>query len=209
MSLAQLQVGPQAVGAGSYPIGRSSIDGCAVIQAGHARFQEAVYRGNVFAVADQDGVTMPAGLSDSPTTVTLFNPKGSNMLAVIWWAGVVSTVDPGAGIAEIWVAANSDIALAAPTGTAGVPRNCMIGNGKPPSITTLTTVTLPEAPVAIDVLGTFLSGAITVDTQSRALGKWYDGALILYPGGALSFQASAASGAAAAFGSWIWEEVLL
>jgi hypothetical protein len=209
MSLAQLQTGPQAVGPAAFPIRRGSRDACAVIQEGHGKFQEAVYRGNVFAVADQTGKTMPAGLSDSPTTVTLFNPKGSNMLAVIWWGGVVSTVDPGAGIAEIWVASNSIISAADPTGTAAAPRNCMIGNAKAPSITTLTTVTLPAAPVAIDVLGVFLSGLITVETQHAALGKWYDGALILYPGGALSFQASAASGAAAAFGSWIWEEVLL
>ena len=207
--LGQLQVGDHSSAEGSFPIARGSRDGSLVVQQGHAKFQEAVYRGNCWAVADQTGKTMPAGLSASPTTVTLFNPKGSNMLAVIWGAWLVNTVDPGVAIAEIWIGANVNIEMAAVTGTAGVPRNCMIGNAKAPSISTFTTATLPEAPVAIDVLGVIMAGAITVETQSISMGNWYDGSLILYPGGALSFQASAASGAAAAFASWIWEEVLI
>ena len=209
MSLKQLRVGPISSSEGSYPVASGSRDGCAVIQYGHAKFQEAVYRGNVFAVADQAGAALAGGLSASPVNVCLFNPKGSNMLAVIWWAGLVNMVDPGVAALTIWIGANINITADAVIGTAAVPRNCMIGNGKAPSITTLTTATLPAVPVAIDVLGAFMAGAITVDTQKAALGKWYDGSLVLYPGGALSFQASAASGAAAAFGSWIWEEVLI
>ena len=205
MSLQQLQVGPIAAADGSNPTMRGSRDGCGVIQHGHAKFQEAVYRGNCYAVADQTAKTMPAGLSTAPTTVTLFNPKGNNKLAVIWFGGVVTLVATTAA-AAIWVAANNNIAAAAVTGTAGVPANCLIGNGNTPSILTFTAATLPAAPVAIDVLGAFLTGAITVDTQVAALGKWYDGALIIAPGGALSFQASTAS-AAGAFGSWIWEEI--
>ena len=206
---AQLQVGERAAGPGTFPVARGSRDGCLVIQKGHAKFQEAVYRGNVFAVADQAGAALAGGLSDSPVNVCLFNPKGSNMLAVIWWAGIVSLVDPGVAALAVWIGANFNIAAAAVIGTAASPRNCMIGNAKAPSITTLTTATLPAVPVAIDVLGAINAGAITVDTHVKALGKWFDGSLVLYPGGALSFQASAASGAAAMFGSWIWEEVLI
>ena len=207
--LAQLQVGERTAASGTFPGARGSKDSSGVIQYGHSKYQEAVYRGNVFSVADQAGAALAGGLSASPVNVCLFNPKGSNMLAVIWWAGIVSLVDPGAAALTIWIGANTNIIADAVTGTAASPRNCMIGNAKAPSITTLTTATLPAVPVAIDVLGAVMAGAITVDTHRLALGKWYDGSLILYPGGALSFQASAASGAAAMLGSWIWEEVLI
>lgn len=206
MSLQQLQVGPIRAGDGSNPTARGSNDACAVVQHGHAKYQEAVYRGNCYAVADQAGAALAAGLSASPVNVCLFNPKGNNKLAVIWHASIVSTVAPAA-IVAVWIGANHNIAAAAVTGTAGSPRNCLVGNQNAPSILTFTTATLPAAPVAIDVLGALLTGAITVETQNQGLSKWYDGGLIIAPGGALSFQGSAASGAAACFGSWIWEEV--
>ena len=36
---------------------------------------------------------------------------------------------------------------------------------------------------------------------------WLVGSLIIAPGGAVSFQGSAASGAAACFADWVWEEI--
>ena len=157
-------------------------------------------------MSDQTSVAMPAGLSTAPINVVLFNPLGNNKLAAIWWAGLVNVVAPAA-IAVVWVAVNTNLNAAAVTGTAGVPRNCLLGNAAAPSVLTFTTATLPAAPVAVHVLGALLTGAITTHTQQIALGFWFNGALILQPGSAVSFQASAASAAASVQGSWIWEEI--
>lgn len=187
---------------GGMPVVQGTREGFPIVQ---ENYLEAIRNGNGFAVSDQAGGAMPAGLSTAPINVVLFNPKGNSKGAAILSAGLVSAVAPAA-IAFIWVAVNNNVAAAAVTGTAGVPRNLAVGNGNAPTVLTLTTATLPAAPVAIDVLGTLLTGAITVQTQQAALYKWYGGSIVLLPGSALSFQASAASAAAGVQGSWMWVE---
>ena len=202
----QGQVGPQALGAGSQPIIRAGASGELNTADAHARYQEAVYRGNCFWVADQAAAALAAGLSASPVNVCLFNPKGNNKLAVILWAGIVSTVAPAA-IVGVWLGVNTNIAAAAVTGTAAAPQNALVGNQNRSSISAFTTATLPAAPVAAVVLGALFTGAITTIPQQQSIGRWFDGSLILAPGAAISFQGSAASGAAACFADWCWEEI--
>ena len=199
------QVGPQTLAPGARSILRQGPSGEMNVGDAHARYQEAVYRGNVYAVADQAAVTIPAGLSTAPTTVTLFNPKGNNKLAGVWYGAVTSLVAWTAA-AAVWIAGNRNIAEAAPTGTAAAAQNQMIGNANAASILAFTTATLAVAPVAIRLLGAGLTGAITTIPQVHALGGWLDGSIILAPGGNLAFAASTASGAGA-FGCWVWEEV--
>ena len=200
------QVGPQTLALGARSIIRQGPSGEVNVGDAHARFQEAVSRGNCYAVADQTGAALAAGLSASPVNVCLFNPKGNNKLAVIWRASIVSTVAPAA-IVAVWIGVNTDIAAAAVTGTAAAPQNCMVGNANRSSISAFRTATLPAVPVAALVLGVIFTGAITTIPQQQSLGGWLDGSLIIAPGGAVSFQGSAASGAAACFADWVWEEI--
>ena len=204
--LVEGQVGPQTLAPGARSLFRQGPSGEMNVGDAHARYQEAVYRGNVYSVADQTGVALAAGLSTAPVNVCLFNPKGNNKLAVIWWAGIVSAVAPAA-IVAVWIGVNTNIAAAAVTGTAATPQNSMVGNANRASILAFTTATLPAAPVASHVLGVIFTGAITTIPQQQSLGRWFDGSLIVAPGGAVSFQGSAASGAAACFGDWVWEEI--
>lgn len=172
-----------------------------------ARFQEAVLRGKCFIASDQGtGGQMPAGLSASPITVSLYNPASSGVNGIIWYASLTSKVAPAAA-AVIWIAANSNTVAAATTGTAASTRNCLVGSAANPGIQALTTATLPAAPVAVLTLGALLTGAITTVPQVAALGGFIDGCLIMAPGSSLSFQASTISGAAGCHGCWVWEEV--
>lgn len=174
----------------------------------HGRYFEAVSRGNVFFVADQTGKTVPAGLSASPTTVTLFNPKNSGINAAILFAAIDFIVAFAAG-AAVWLAANTDPTAAAASGTAAVPVNALLGSTKTPTVKAFTAATLPAAPVAIAQLGAGLTGAITTAPVSQPFYREFAGGLVLGPGAALSFQASTVGGAAAAFGEWAWEEVAI
>lgn len=198
-----------AFSSGAVITGRASARGAAFTADRSARFQEAVLQGNVFCATDQGtGGQMPAGLSASPITVSLYNPASSGKIGVIWYASLTSKVAPAAA-SVIWIAANTNTVAAATTGTAASTRNALIGSASNPVIQALTTATLPAAPVAIMTLGTLLTGAITVQTQATPLGGFIDGGIVMYPGSSLSFQSSTISGAAGCHGSWIWEEISL
>ena len=174
-----------------------------------ARFYEAVARGKVWGVANQAGITTQAGLSATTPALTLFNPKGSGVNGVIWFAGANNSV-AFAAAALIWLGANTDIAAADVTGTATTAhRNLLLGNGSQPAIRPLLAATLPAAPIAIASIGVGLTGAITTLPVVPTVGRWFDGSLVLAPGSAISFQTSAASGATGFFGEFVWEEVSL
>ncbi len=200
------RVGPQVLSDGSVTGARLSKDAAVVTQDGHATFQEAVIRGNVYCVGDGTGGQNPSALSASPISVALYNPKGSQVNAVIWYAAVISTVAPAA-IQAVWLGINNNIAAAATTGTALASKNCLAGSAKTGAVTPLTTATLPAAPVIALVLGATLTGAITTSAVSPVIGGFINGAVVLAPGSSASFQFSSISGAAGNFGSWIWEEV--
>lgn len=203
------QVGPrQGLGDGTENIIRSGRTGEVATVDAHGRYYEAASRGNVFFVADQTGKTVPAGLSASPTTVTLNNPKGSGVNAAILYAYIDFIVAFAAGSA-VWIAANSDPSAANTTGTVATSVNALIGSTRTATVKAFTTATLPAAPVAICQLAAGITGAITTTPSTTAYGRDFGGALVIAPGGALSFQASTASGASGGLGEWCWEEIPL
>ena len=203
MALNQLEVQGRP---GSYPTAKGSVDGFSLVSAGHASYLQAVLSGNAYCVGDSAGGANPSGLSTAPISVCLFNPKGSGVNAVIWYAAISTAVAPAA-IQHVWLAINRDIAAAAVTGTALLTKNALVGNGKAGAVLAFTTATLPAVPVVALVVGAIGTGAITVQMTIPLLGGWLDGALVLAPGGAISFQFSSISGTAANMASWAWEEV--
>jgi hypothetical protein len=204
--ISELRTGPQFAGDGATIIQRSGRTGATVVTDAHGRFVEAVQRGNVYFAANQTGVTTQAGLSATTPVLTLFNPKGNTKNLAILYAGVTFSV-AFAAAAVVWLAVNSNIAAADVTGTAATVRNALVGNGNTPSASAFTAATLPAAPVAISVLGVGLTGAITTVPSLSSMGRVYDGSILIAPGGALSFQTSAASGASATFAELAWEEI--
>ena len=194
-------VGPQYSGDGGLRTLRLSRDGAQVVR---HQFSDAALRGKVFACANQTGVTTQAGLSGTTPALTLYNPKGSTVNAVMLYAGCVMTV-VNAAAAVVWLAANTSPIAAAVTGTkAGVCS--LIGSEAISQVQAFTAATLPAAPTAICQLGVGLTGAITLLPSMPAIGRYFRGEIVIAPGGAVSFQTSTASGASGFFGEFIWEE---
>lgn len=172
-----------------------------------ASFQEAVLRGNCYTVASQSGVTSQAGLSVTTPVLTLANPSGSGVNAVIWFAGATFTV-AFATAGAVWVTVADGTEDAAVTGTAStIHRNCKVGLSNNPKVNVFLAATLPTAPIAVSLLGVGLTGIITTVPQVQTLGRWFDGAIILTPNTNLSIQTGVASGASGTFCEYIWEEV--
>lgn len=171
-----------------------------------AAFQDAVLRGNVFAVCNQSGVTSQAGLSATTPVLTLANPLSSGVNCVLWYAGATFSV-AFAAAAAVFGAVGTNTAADAVTGTLTTAhRNLLLGGGSP-KVTPFLAATLPAAPVAISLLGMGLTGAITTVPQLQTLERWYNGAVVLQPGTNFSIQTSTASGASAMFCEYIWQEV--
>jgi hypothetical protein len=174
-------------------------------------FAAAVEKGRVFAVANQSGVTSQAGLSATTPVLTLYNPPGSGVTGRLWFAGA-SMLVANAAAATVWLAAGTNAIAANTTGTITTAHRCLKMGGITPAsqgnrVVALTAATLGSVPVAIDVLGAGLTGAITVLTPSiPALAKCYYGALLIQPGTHLSIQTSTASGVNGLVCSYVWEE---
>lgn len=172
-----------------------------------ASLQEAVLRGRCYGWCSQAGVTSQAGLSATTPVGTLYNPLGSGVNAVVWFAGAAFTV-AFATAGAVWVAVNTNTAAAAVTGTLSTThRNLLLGSANNPACVPLLAATLPAAPVGLCLLGAGITGAITTAPTSNTLGRWFNGSLILVPGAALSIQTGVASGANGTFLEYIWEEI--
>lgn len=207
MAFNEIRVGPQLAAVGTTLTARAGKTGETIIANAHGLYYEATSSGNVFAVANQTGITTQAGLSATTPALTLFNPKNSGVYVSIIYAGCVASV-AFAAASVIWLGANTNIAAADVTGTVTTAQRCgLLGNGKQPAAIPLLAATLPAAPVAIATLGVGLTGAITTTPTSLTIGRYFDGMLVLSPGSAVSFQTSTASGASGFFGEIIWEEI--
>lgn len=198
--------GPQIRADGTEFIFRGSKDGSQVVQDGHAKYQEAVYRGNVYTAANQTGLATAAGLSATTPVLTLANPAGSGKLAVLLYAGITFSVAPAAA-AVCWLAANVNPVAAAVTGTAFTARNALLGAPASNSVLPLLAATLPATPTAICQLGVMFAAALTVNNTNAPMGRWFDGSIILAQGAAISIQTSTASGALGTWQEFIWEEI--
>lgn len=189
----------------SAPVKASAMwDGSQRVVESHGRYADAVARGNCYTVSDTSGHTTPAGLSTAPLSVSLYNPLGSGVfLSLIYAAANFSVVF--AAVATVWVGVNPT-ASAATTGTALATQNCN-GGGGTGKVKGFTTATLPALPTIIGELGQGGTGAVNLLPSYPALFKWFDGLIGVGPGGALSIQMAAASGAAGTWATWIWEEV--
>lgn len=182
-------------------------DGSVRVADAHAKYMDAVLRGSVYVAAQTTPTVIPAGLSASPTTTTLYNPTGSGVIGFVWYASV-SNVVLSAAAAMLWIASNQG--GAATTGTAGLVTNALTGATTGGKITPLTTCTIAAAPTnVVMALGALTHGTVATLPQVPPLGGWIDGMIAIFPGNTLSFQGSTASAAISAFGLWIYEEVAL
>lgn len=171
---------------------------------GHGRYADPVARNNVFTASDTTFVTIAAGLTTAPTNVTLFNPIGSGVFCSV----LAASLDEGtlvAAAAIVWIGVNPSGSVTAVTGTSLPPQTARGGLSGSRVIVMTGTIALPALPTIIADLGVALHGALTSQVQCNYY-RWFDGAIGVGPGGALSIQMSTASGAGSA-ATWIWEEI--
>lgn len=205
--LNEIRTGPISALPGSVNPARGDKTGALVVSQGHGSFQEAVDGDNVYAVCNQVGVVTQIGLSLTTPVLTLTNPPGSEINAVIWYVGCHFNVIFGA-IASIFVAVGTNTAAAPVTGTLTTThRNMKLGLPQGNKAIPFLAATLPAAPVAIGLLGSGGTGAVNLQCTIVQLERWFNGSIVLQPGTNLSIQTIAASGAAATFCEYIWEEV--
>lgn len=196
-------VGPStSVADGSPANQRMGRDRTQIVQDGHARYQEAVYRGNVFFAATQAAITFSTSLTT--TTVVGFvlsNPPNSgHSLSIIQCEVVPSGTTQVVGLYAISVQPFSSTAVAHTTALTVNP--AYVGStatavGKADSGATLAT-----APAVYKILAstttTNPSQIITPLTTDIA------GLIVLQPGTAAAVMANAA---VTAFVSMAWEEI--
>ncbi len=191
----------QIDGSGPLPQ-RASRDGHQITQAGHARFMQAVYDGNVYTGSNPQGtpVNTHAGLSATTPVLTLYNPLGSGVNLVLWKASVGLNAAPNA--ATIIALAMNLPTAAAPTNlTAATQQNNLIGNTSTPKATCYRVTTLDTAPIAFDYLCA-VSAASLIDFVPAMF--FFDGCFVVGQGVAISWQSTTA---ASLLTSITWEEV--
>ena len=171
--------------------------------------------GRAFIVANQTGVTSQAGLSATTPVLSLYNPAGSGITGRLWMVSAHFEV-AFAAAASVWLAVGTNTVAAAVTGTLTTAhRNLKLGSAGAVAgaqgnrIVPLLAATLPAAPVAIDLLGVGLTGAITTVPALGPMTKWYVSPVLIQPGCNVSVQTSTASGANATLISYIWSEIPL
>mgnify|MGYP001560732821 FL=1 len=171
-------------------------------------FLKAVDEGRMFMVANQSGVTSQAGLSATTPVLTLANPAGNGKKGRLWYASATFTVAPAtAGAVFLAVGTNTVAAVVTGTKTTAHRRTRLGGlDDQGNSIQPFLAATLPAAPVAIDILGVNLTGAITTVPFGQTLERWYSGAIDIMPGTNASIQTGVASGASGLFCAYMWSE---
>ena len=169
-------------------------------------FSAAVKRGRVWAIANQAGVASQAGLSATTPVLTLANPVGSGVRGKLWYAAASADV-AFAAAATVYLAAGAYNATAVTGTLTTAQRNLKLGAAGPmSSIRCFLAATLPAAPVAIDILGAYGTGAITVPLLMPAMFRWYDGSVLIEEGCNLSIQTSTAAGTVGLWTAFFYEE---
>ena len=187
----ELRIGPivTADGTSRQPL-RIDRTGAQAVVDGHARYREAVSRGNVFVASMQAGAAMGGALTATAVTITLYNPKGSGVRASILWGSVTQTTAPAtAGNAgDFWAVNSPDSAsaLAAAT-TAATIKNAAIATGLP-KCSAWTACTLQAAPLIIRPLPGGMYWATAASSCPICTIDYVDGAIELPENTAITIQ---------------------
>lgn len=138
--LMEVKTGPQTLADGAQSPVRGCRSGEMAVSDAHARYQEAVLRGNCYTGA-MASAAMGTSLTSTMVTICLYNPQGSGVNLVLLNINGMLTSAP-AGLAQDVLAVNIVQNQAAPTSNTLIAHtNCMLGGpagkGKLFSATTL------------------------------------------------------------------------
>lgn len=179
---------------------RAAASGELVTIDGHARYQEAVYQGNMYSAANQAAQAVSIALATTYTGLMLYNPIGSQIKLVMNKAKFALTVAPAA-IASIGLI--SGFQTAAPTGLTAVSvRSNLIGNSATGSGLAYSAATIATPVWTAQLVDGFTAAALPAPSPVTDL----EGLYVILPGGFVAFGAlTAVTGL-----GWIsWEEIPL
>lgn len=206
------QVGPQVAGDGTKPTVRLSRDSSVVTVDGHAKYQEAVLRGNVYSVSVSGGAAtaFTGGAAGTPL-LSIYNPVGSGKNIVILNASVASRVAASAAGTVgfiIWGGVS-----AANTGTLTTATN-MYTLAKSGSVTLASSNAATTSTTAISANGPLLSiGSYYWATAAGAilspLVADVAGMIVVAPGNLIALGGTAALTSATYDATLIWEETAI
>lgn len=187
------KVGPQTLTDGADAALRLGRSGEVIVQHAHARYYEAVKRGNCYTGGTAVTGVAPGTSIGTTAAFSMYNPldSGVDMVILMVAMGYVSGT-LGAGV--VHYVANSNTAAAATTGTAIAEVNLLVGKAAANACQLLTTATLPVTPT---VMHPFCS--LQASLASTAVAPWQvidyvDGKIIIKPGATVSLEATAAAG---------------
>ena len=190
---------------------RQSKDSSTVTIDGHARYQEAVYRGGAWSAANQAGQALTA-LATAMTGYILFNPSNSGKNLVVWNVDVGVTAAAGtATVATICLAGAAGGNLAAPTGTTSLtPVNMVLNNNVHPTANVYSTATWAGVtPTIIKPLVNVQIGTAAANLYATPCSTELAGALIVPPGAYIAITQSPSTTLLTCLISMTWEEILL
>lgn len=185
--LAEGRVGQSNIADGSVVELRLTRTGGAAVANAHARYWDAVVRGNVFLAAQQSASALGTALTATAVTLTLWNPPGSGRNLVLMRTTLAIPVATTAG--QVVYAVNGTVGQAAPTATtdlaSGIQNALVGGAGASPVARVFSAATLPAAPVARRVL----AGIISVTPGGvHTIVDDVDGEIIIAPNGIVTIQ---------------------
>jgi|SRR5437867_5150279 len=205
-------VGTQTATDGQFIVQRMSRDACQVTQAGHAHYQEAALRGNVFIAANQANTALTAaGVGTGIITgFSLYNPIASGKNAVIWnTAPCIIGTGIGAQLSAIGLITGTYTGVAAPTGTTTLPiKNAIVAPATTNVCVAYSTATYVGTPAFLTFLQQYEINTSTNNTLvTTPIIDTLDGAVIIPPGQFVGIANTVSGGLQVMMISMAWEEI--
>lgn len=206
------QVGPRVTADGSSTEFRQSRLGSLVIQQAHSKYFEAASRSKIFTITTaQAGTTIVAANAAPPaaaaaTILSLYNPSGSNINAVITKT-VLQNISgtPGAGAFTYCVSWGNRVTAA----QNATPRCNYIGGANPICQGyTQTALTGGLVHVVLRAIGlASFAAAVAAANPGLCFTDYVDGEIVVPPGGIFTIANAATGTTHVVAGSISWEEV--
>ena len=209
MATIQTQSGPQVITDGVNTTARSGRTGELNTSDAHGRYQEAVYRGNVYNLSVSAATaTAYAGAAGGTPLLAAHNPSGSGKnLVLLAASAALSTAASGAGSIslQIWTGPS-----AAPTGTLVTPINQLIMKSGGSVALGVSNAAMTSSTA---LTNNFPLWSYYWATAAAAFGapSWIDlgGLFVVPPGNMAALGATSALTSAALGACLVWEEILV
>lgn len=200
--------GPVVAQDGTYPELRGARKGGLVSQDVAGRYEELVYRGNTYTVANTAAQALTLGVA-AATGLILTNPLSSKVnLCLLEVCIALQSLPAGAAGLALWANPIAAAQAAYTYTTKITPVNALIGSTNASAAVAGSSITLPVAPTLVRAIGGGPAATVAASTAFPPFIKdEVAGAIIVAPGCAISLQS--VTTAISVIASFTWEEIPL